>query len=75
MLGGLLGVSAGLAIGAMLASGEAGGIRWAELLATEGMPLVLLAAPLCALLLSGVASWIPALLAARQDPAVTLQQE
>ena len=75
VLGGLLGVSAGLAIGTMLASGEAGGIRWTEILATEGMPLVLLAAPLCALLLSGVASWIPALLAARLDPAVTLQQE
>ena len=53
---------------------------WAELPAAVGrsalfVPWVLVTALAVAPLLSAVASWIPAVIAARQDPAVILQHE
>ena len=75
LLGGLAGVSAGLLIGRMLGSTQSGATSWNELFAADNLPVMVLIAPLSALVLSGLASWIPALLAARQDPAVILQRE
>ena len=75
LLGGLAGVSAGLMIGRLLGSAQSGGASWHELFAADNLLVVTLTAPLSALFISGLASWIPALLAARQDPAVILQLE
>ncbi|MEO2036745.1 MAG: FtsX-like permease family protein [Planctomycetaceae bacterium] len=75
LLGGLAGVAAGLTIGRLLGSAQSGGTSWNELFASVNLPIMILAAPLSALFLSGLASWLPALFAARQDPAVILQRE
>lgn len=75
LLGGLAGVFAGLVTGHMLGSGSSVETSWSELFASGNLKLVILAAPFAALVLTGLASWIPALLAARQDPAVVLQGE
>lgn len=75
LLGGITGLVLGLMIGRSLGTGEDMGMSWPELFASESLVTVALTAPLAALLLSGLASWIPALLAARQDPAVILQRD
>ena len=65
LLGGLLGYAAGTLVGVLWGEGPAAGaIEAAQLLA------VVTAAPV----LCGLASWVPALLAARQDPAVVLRE-
>jgi len=73
LLGAVLGYAAGLA-GSLLASASVASLHVASTAALL-MPLlgagVLLAAPV----LSALASWAPATLAARQDPAVILQKE
>ncbi len=72
---GVLGAAAGFLIGFY------GGISWGELpLNTETSaqlfsPDLLLISFVLAILLSGIASWIPAMLAAQQDPADILQEE
>ncbi|MCH2212018.1 MAG: ABC transporter permease [Fuerstiella sp.] len=75
ILGGITGVFVGLMVGRSLGSAESDGSTWNELFASGDLPFLILIAPLSALVLSGLASWIPAFLAARQDPAVVLQQE
>jgi len=75
LLGGLAGVCAGMLIGQAISSGPSGETHWNELLATNNLSTVALLAPVGALLLAGLASWIPALLAARQDPATVLQRD
>jgi ABC-type lipoprotein release transport system permease subunit len=65
LLGALLGYAAGLLVGALWGETTAGGVFEPALLV-----LVVAAAPL----LCGLASWVPALLAARQDPAVVLRE-
>jgi putative ABC transport system permease protein len=65
LLGALLGYAAGLLVGALWGETTAGGVFEPALLL-----LVVAAAPL----LCGLASWVPALLAARQDPAVVLRE-
>ncbi|MCH2202907.1 MAG: FtsX-like permease family protein [Fuerstiella sp.] len=75
ILGGLAGVSIGLMVGQSLGSAESDGSTWNELFASGDLPVLILITPLFALVLSGLASWIPAFLAARQDPAVVLQKE
>ncbi len=70
-VGAVLGYAVGYAIG--LLSGEAGveTVTAGTLFRPGLLVLVLVAAPL----LAGLASWPPALLAARQDPALVLQRE
>ena len=75
LLGGVAGLAAGLLIGRTLGSGESAGMTWQDLFVSDSLMIVALSAPLAALCLSGLASWLPALLAARQDPAVVLQRE
>jgi len=67
IVGYLAGFGLGMAWGDLPVSGEAG----EQLFDLRYLLLALLAAPL----LAGIASWIPAMLAARQDPAVVLQAE
>ena len=75
LLGGIAGVFAGLMVGRLLGSAQPEMTSWNDLFASGNLTDMLVMAPLAALLLSGLASWIPALLAARQDPAVILQRE
>src|SRR5262249_25575046 len=64
LLGALLGYAAGLLVGVLWGEGPASGVFDPLQLA-----LVVAAAPV----LCGLASWVPALLASRQDPAVVLR--
>lgn len=75
LLGGITGVVIGLFVGQALGSSQPVGTNWDELFSSGGLIAVTAMAPVSALLLSGLASWIPALLAASQDPAVILQNE
>lgn len=72
LLGGLIGVGAGLWFGNWLGNPQAYEVNFDRLL-TGGLLQITIIAPVMALLLAGLASWIPALLSARQDPAVILQ--
>jgi len=74
LVGGAVGYAAGLFLGARLEEsleGAAGAVALASLLRPGVLPAALLGAPLLACL----ASWIPALLAAQQDPARTLMEQ
>jgi hypothetical protein len=75
LAGGILGTVAGLAVGLNAGGIAADSEGWRQLLATGTLPATLALAPLLALGLSSVASWLPAFWAARQDPAVVLQGE
>lgn len=73
--GGIAGVFAGLMVGRLLGESQSDAVGWNELLEASPLSTLIVMAPVFALVLSGVASWVPALLAARQDPAVVLQGE
>jgi ABC-type lipoprotein release transport system permease subunit len=75
LFGGIAGVCAGLMVGRLLGSAQPDMTNWNDLFASGNLGDMLVMAPLAALLLSGLASWLPALLVARQDPAVILQRE
>lgn len=68
-IGACIGYPAGFAIGA--AWGKAGRLAVAELFSPLLLVLVLIAAPLLAVL----ATWLPALAATRQDPALVLREK
>ncbi len=72
-LGGVAGVAIGCAIGMSVANLPEG--IGSETLLGAGMLSTLLGVVVAAPLLAAVASWIPAVLAAQQDPAVVLQGE
>ena len=65
--------------GAWIRLGSRWGVRQVSSRGPLYLTVLLLSAvfltPVIALLLSGLASWIPAMLAAGQDPAVVLQEE
>jgi putative ABC transport system permease protein len=73
LAGGVLGAIAGLAVGLSAGGLPATRETWRQLLATGALPTTLALAPLLALALASLASWVPAFWAARQDPAVILQ--
>jgi ABC-type lipoprotein release transport system permease subunit len=73
--GGVIGVIAGLSFGYFLGNPSTGGAAWSDLFAAGNLFVMIVTAPVLALALAGMASWIPALLAARQDPAMILQGE
>jgi putative ABC transport system permease protein len=75
LVGGVAGVAVGLMVGRLLGDSQSGAISWDELFETSQLATLIVMAPVFALVLSGIASWVPALLAARQDPAVVLQGE
>lgn len=71
LAGAVLGYAAGFAIGTAWGGLPSEPSPYRELFTPELLLLALIAAPL----LAAVASWIPAMLAARQDPALVLQEE
>ncbi|MCP4853888.1 MAG: FtsX-like permease family protein [Fuerstiella sp.] len=73
LAGGLLGIGLGFWIGWSLGGLSTIGLPWQQLFAEGDLLLTIVASPVLALILTGIASWVPALLAAQQDPAVVLQ--
>ncbi len=71
LVGAVVGIVGGLLVSANLGEVAAGSVGWRQLV--DGNTLLVAAGT--AILLSGFGSWIPAVLAARQDPAVVLQTE
>ena len=72
-VGSLLGIGLGFSIGWSLGGLTSSGLVWQELFADGDLLFTIIAAPVVAIALTGIASWVPALLAARQDPALVLQ--
>lgn len=70
LLGAAIGYGAGFLLGAAFGD-SLSGASLAALFAPEILLLAIVVAPL----LSGLASWLPAMMAARKDPAVVLQGE
>lgn len=80
LIGGILGALLGVAVvmsipGAMSSTADVNQQIWSAVASSPTMVTTYLLAPLVATLLAGLASWVPALLAARQDPALILQGE
>jgi putative ABC transport system permease protein len=80
LFGGVLGVLLGVAIvinipGAVSSAPQFHQQVWSAVASSQAMMTTFLLAPLFATLLAGLASWLPALLATRQDPAMILQGE
>lgn len=77
VLVGLLGGAAGLLLGVGWAglTGSGGALRGGLAAGGESLPAALWLAPLLAPLLAAVASWLPALSAAQQDPAHVLEAD
>jgi hypothetical protein len=71
LLGGLLGVGGGL----LLAQAGGPALPVAALLEAAAVQRLLWLAPLAAVFLAAVASWLPALVAANHDPALVLEGE
>lgn len=71
LVGAVIGVAGGLAIAAFWQ----GMPSWRDMLAMASPPDVYIAAVALAPLLAAAACWLPAYLAAKQDPAVVLQKE
>jgi ABC-type lipoprotein release transport system permease subunit len=85
LLGCLVGVLLGCLVGVLIVKGLDGGMRhlqadqvsevWSAVIGSRTVVTTLLLAPVLATLLSGLATWIPSLLAARRDPALILQAD
>lgn len=73
LIGGIIGVIVGYAVGLSLGGLEEIGMSSQQLLQSSNLLPTLIAAPLIAPVLTGVASWVPAMLAAQKDPALVLQ--
>ncbi len=71
LLGGIIGLMAGVFIGAWLSEIAPGIQGFGALVEARVMVAALAGAPV----LAALASWLPASLAARQDPAIVLQEE
>ena len=71
LAGALVGVTGGVALGVQFGDVAAASGNWRALVGWPALGLGLVVA----VGLSGLGSWLPAMLAARQDPAVVLQQE
>ena len=71
LIGATVGYVAGFAVAVLLGDLPPTGETWSRLFA----PGMLVTAVVMAPLLSGLASWIPAMLAAQQDPAIVLQEQ
>lgn len=74
LLGAVVGCAGGLMIG-LLWGGLPASSETSHPVFASGVLLTVAVTPILAPLLSGIASWIPAVLAAQQDPAVVLQGE
>ena len=74
LLGGLTGCTLGLLIGIQFGASGGTDISMSRLFAPAELEMLVLLALILAPLFSAIASWLPAVMAARQDPAVTLQE-
>jgi putative ABC transport system permease protein len=72
--GGLIGICVGCFFGVSFGGLSAKGLAWQQLFDSGSLLMTLAIAPFAAVVLSGLASWIPAVIAAQQDPAFVLQK-
>lgn len=75
LLGAVIGCGLGLVVGLTFGDLPLTAESWSQLFASGVLLAVVLFSPIFAPLLAGLASWIPAMLAAQQDPAVVLQDQ
>ena len=73
LTGAVAGFAPGLWLGSALGGLSGSELSWQQLFSNGELVFAIVAAPAIAMALTGTASWIPALLAARRDPAVVLQ--
>ncbi len=72
-VGALLGIGLGFWVGWSLGGLSGDRLVSPQLFISGDLMFTIATAPVLAIVLTGIASWIPALLAARQDPALVLQ--
>ncbi len=72
-VGALLGIGLGFWVGSSLGDLSRSGLSRSQLFAAGDLISTIVAAPVLAIVLTGIASWVPAVLASRQDPALVLQ--
>ncbi len=75
LMGGVIGAALGLLVLAVHAEDSALPVPVGEVVRSAAVTSALMVAIVLAPLLAGLASWLPGLIAARQDPAVVLQGE
>lgn len=74
IVGGLLGCGLGLLVGLQFGASDAMGISASRLLEATDLKTLIILAPVLAPAFSAIASWLPAVMAAKQDPATVLQE-
>ncbi|MFT5095637.1 MAG: putative ABC transport system permease protein [Porticoccaceae bacterium] len=75
LIGGLVGTAAGVLIGIQFGGLAPSEETWQRIFETGAVLTTVVLAPLLAPAFSAIASWLPALMAARRDPALVLQAE
>jgi putative ABC transport system permease protein len=75
LIGGLVGTVAGVLIGVQFGGLAPSDETWQRIFETGAVLTTVVLAPLLAPAFSAIASWLPALMAARRDPAIILQAE
>lgn len=73
LTGAVPGIALGIWIGTLLGGMPDSETAWQQLFSAGELVSTIIAAPLVAVTLTGIGSWVPALFAARQDPATVLQ--
>lgn len=74
IVGGVVGCLLGLQFGLQFGAAESLGITVTRLFEDGDLKLLVILAPILAVVFSAIASWLPAMMAAKQDPAVVLQE-
>lgn len=74
IVGGLIGCGAGLLFGLQFGASGTSSISTSRLFEAGDLKTLVILAPILALAFSVIASWLPAMMAAKQDPAVVLQE-
>ena len=75
LIGGVVGTAAGVLIGIQFGGLAPSEETWQRIFETGAVLTTVVLAPLLAPAFSAIASWLPALMAARRDPALVLQAE
>tara|TARA_R110002072_G_scaffold287242_2_gene452714 strand:- start:46383 stop:47708 length:1326 start_codon:yes stop_codon:yes gene_type:complete len=75
LIGGITGAVAGVLIGVQFGGLTPSEETWQRIIETGAVLTTVVLAPLLAPVFSAIASWLPALVAARRDPAIVLQAE
>jgi putative ABC transport system permease protein len=74
IVGGLIGCGLGLLIGLQFGAGDAAPISVSRLMESAELKTLIILAPILAPVFSAIACWLPAVMAAKQDPATVLQE-